>query len=183
MHTKKSFRVLFIAIVLSICNTQCNTESDKKGTVVNAVTSSDNNELNGAVIKNDIEIEASGVKLAEAYLMDENRIILTENTTTIGKKIYCVVKVDTGWTKANSLSYIGASERISADDGTVVVNATDIFKDYDLTGLDAKDAGTISLSAVITQNSPAIDYFVVNFKVWDKKGKGEIKGKYKFKIK
>jgi len=94
-----------------------------------------------------------------------------------------IIKLDTGWVKENGKSFIGASERISTSAGKVVVNADDIFKDYEVTGVDMEDAKFISLSAVIKQADPGLDEFVVKFRVWDKKGSGEIRGKYNFKIK
>lgn len=108
--------------------------------------------------------------------------MLTENITRIGEKIYVIIKLDTGWVKENGKSFIGASERISTSAGRVVVDAVDIFKDYELTGVDSDDAKFISLSAVIKEADPGLEKFVVSFRVWDKKGKGEIRGKYNFKI-
>lgn len=91
--------------------------------------------------------------------------------------------MDTGWVKDNGKSFIGAGEKILTSSGRVVVSADDIFKDYESTGLDAKDAKVISLSAVITQANPGVDNFEVRFRVWDKKSTAEVKGKYYFSLK
>lgn len=165
---------------LSSCSFKCSVGDEKK---TKTVTSDEKNALNGAIIKNDIDIEASGVKLKQAYLTDANNNLLTENTTRIGEKIYLILKLDTGWTTINNKSFIGASERISTSSGSVIVDAADIFKDYETTGVSAVDAKVISLSAIITQADPGVENFTVQFRVWDKKGNGEVKGKYKFKIK
>lgn len=172
--------MIMLAVLLTSCKMKCSVggESEKTKTV----SSSDNNALNGAIIKNDIDVEVTGVKLKSVYLVDEDNKLLTENKTRIGEKIYAVVVVDTGWVKEKGQSFLGASERISTPSGKVVVNADDIFEDYDLTGLPAKEAATITLSAVISQAEEGLDSFTVQFRVWDKKGKGEIKGKYKFSI-
>jgi hypothetical protein len=84
--------------------------------------------------------------------------------------------------KENNRSYIGASERILTAEGKVILDAPDIFKDYEATGLPADKANAISLSARITEADPGVENFVVQFRIWDKIGKGEIKGKYKFRI-
>jgi hypothetical protein len=183
MSIPKLFPFIVSVALVCICNPGCNSGDSKTGVKTKAVTSEDRTALNGALIKNDIDVEATGVKVKEIYLMDEGRNMLEENVTRMGSKIYMVIKLDTGWTKENGKSYIGASERISTKSGRVIVDAEDIFKDYEASGIDAVDAGLISLSAVITQNEDDIENFVVKFRVWDKKGKGEVKGQYKFRIK
>ena len=170
-----------LCIVLCSCNF---TAGDKKaGVRTKEVTSKDNTTLNGAIIKNNIDLDATGVKLKEAYLIDADYKPLTENKAGIGEKIYLVIKMDTGWVKENGKSFIGASEKILTSAGRVVVSADDIFKDQEVTGMDAKDTKEISLSAVITEANPGLNDFEVRFRVWDKKSNGEVKGKYYFSLK
>ena len=183
MNAVKGCYIIMLATLLASCKFNCSAGEDKSGVKTKPVTSNDKTELTGAIIKNDIDLEVTGVKLKEAYLLDASKELLTENITGIGEKIYVVIKMDTGWVKENGKSFIGASERISTSGGTVIVDATDIFKDYEATGISAVDAKVISLSAVITQADTGVEDFVVQFRVWDKKGNGEIKGKYKFRIK
>ncbi|MEO6252716.1 MAG: hypothetical protein ABIO79_05395 [Ferruginibacter sp.] len=180
MKSTKIYLMIMLIALLTSCDMKCSVGGTKEA---KTVTSSDNSALNGATIKNDIELEATGVKLKEAYVVDEANNVLTENATKVGEKIYLVIKLDTGWVKENGKSFLGASERISTSAGSVVVNADDIFKDYEITGVDAADAKVITLSALITEAKAGVEDFVVQFRVWDKKGSGEVKGKYKFKIK
>lgn len=182
MQTKKSGSIIALVMLVICGNFSCSPGRDKSGVKTKPVTSSDNTALNGATIKNDIDLEATGVKLKEVYLLDANRELLTENVTRIGERIYVVIKTDTGWVKENGKSFIGASERISTKSGNVIVDAEDIFKDYEASGISVVDASVISLSALITQADTGVENFVVQFRVWDKKGKGEVKGKYKFRI-
>jgi uncharacterized protein YprB with RNaseH-like and TPR domain len=171
----------FFCILVSSCDI---TVGDKKaGIKTKTVTSKDNTTLNGAIIKNDIDLEVTGVKLKEAYLMDANYKPLTENKAGVGEKIYLVIKMDTGWVKENGKSFIGASERILTKAGRVVVSADDIFKDQETTGLSAKDTKVIMLSAIITEADPGVEDFEVQFRVWDKRSNGEVKGKYYFSLK
>ncbi|MEP7256346.1 MAG: hypothetical protein ABI666_11270 [Ferruginibacter sp.] len=183
MNVVKLCYTIMLATIFSSCSFNCWVGGDKSGVKTKPVTSADNTTLNGATIKNDIDLEATGVKLKEAYLLDANKERLVENITRVGERIYIVLKLDTGWVKENGKSFIGASERISTESGNVIVDATDVFKDYETTGISAADAKVISLSAVITQADTRVEDFVVRFRVWDKKGNGEIKGKYKFSIK
>ncbi len=175
--------VIILSTLIASCNFSCSTGDSKSKVKTKSVTSKDNTALNGAIIKNDIDLDATGVKLKEAYLMDADRNYLDKNEARIGEKIYLVIKLDTGWVKENGKSFVGASERIVTPAGRVVVSADDIFKDYEIEGLDPIDAEVISLSAMITQADSGVDEFSVQFRVWDKKGDGEVKGKYKFKLK
>jgi len=170
-----------LATLLPACNFNCSI-GESKPVKAKTVTSGDKSPLNGAVIKNDIEVEATAVKVKQVYLLDANKNLLEENVTGIGEKIYVVIKTDTGWVKESGRSFIGASERISTSAGRVIVDAADVFSDYETSGTPAGDAGLISLSAVITEADPGLENFTVQFRVWDKRGNGEIKGKYKFRI-
>jgi hypothetical protein len=173
---------ILLATLLASCKLNCSVGEDRSGVKTKTVSSADNTPLTGAIIKNDIELEATGVKVKEAYLLDADENLLTENITRAGEKIHVVIKADTGWTKENGRSFIGVAERISTSEGEVVLDAADIFKDYETTGIDADDSKVISVSAVITKPVPGKENFVVQFRVWDKKGAGEIKGKYKFSL-
>jgi hypothetical protein len=175
---------LAILFTLTSCQFSCNV-GDKKNNKENTVISGSDKEnaaLAGTTIKNDIEVEAKDVKVKEVYLANANGTPLQKNEARLYEKIYVVIKLDTGWTKINGKSYVGAGERISTSEGTVVVDAEDIFKDNEAEGFSPKDAAVISLSAVITRKAEGIDNYAVQFKAWDKKGAGEVKGKYKFKI-
>lgn len=182
MKSVRGYHIIMLAILLASFNFSCSVGDKKSGTQGKTATSGDNSALNGAIIKNDVELDVTGVKLKEVYLLDAENNLLKENITRVGEKLYVVIKVDTGWVKENGKSFIGASERISTSGGTVIVNADDIFKEYETSGLDAVDAKVISLSAVITEAKAGVENFVVQFRVWDKKGNGEIKGKYKFSL-
>lgn len=175
---------LVYATLCCVLISSCNFTAENKNEVkTKPVTSKDNTTLNGATIKNDIDIDVTGVKLKEAYLVDADYKPLTENKTRVGEKIHIVIKLDTGWVKEKGKSFIGAGERILTSSGKVVVSADDIFKDYELTGMDAKDTKVISLSAIITQADPGVNNFEVQFRVWDKKSLAEVKGKYYFSLK
>lgn len=175
-----AYAILFV-FLLSGCEFNCSVGGNKT-VKTKPVTSSDQTPLNGAVIKNDIDIEATGVKLNAAYLMDARKRPLTENITSVGEKIYLYLETDTGWVKQNGKSYLGAAERLATANGNVIVDAPDIFRDYDESGLPARESEVVTLSAVLTRADPSVDHYVVRFRVWDKKGSGEIKGSYTFKI-
>ena len=184
--TKKQMKKLTLVYATMCCIvfSSCDSIGDKKaGVKTKAVTSGDNTTLNGAIIKNNIDVDATGVKVKEVYLVDADYKPLTENKAAVGEKIHLVIKLDTGWVKENGKSFIGASERILTSAGRVVVSADDIFKEQEIAGLNPDDTKVISLSAIITQADPGVNDFEVQFRVWDKKGAGEVKGKYYFSLK
>lgn len=183
MNLARPCYFIMLAVSLSSCDFNCSVGGDKSVVTTKPVSSDNNSALSGAIIKNEIDVEAAGVKISEVYLMDADNNYLTENVTRLNEKIYLVIKADTGWIKENDRSFIGASERISTSSGKVIVDAVDVFKEYEATGLPADKAHLINLSALITEADPGIENFVVQFKVWDKKGNGEVRGKYKFSIK
>jgi hypothetical protein len=115
--------------------------------------------------------------------MDKDEKRMVTNEVKVGDYIYLVLQVDTGWTKIDGKSFIGASEKILTARGRTVVEAEDIFKDSEETGFSAEDASYIRLSAVITQADNGVNKFEVHFRVWDKKGPGELKGTYNFRLK
>lgn len=78
---------LLYAALCCITSAGCNLSADKKAEVkTKTVTSKDNTTLNGAVIKNDIDIEVTGVKLKEAFLVDANYKPLAENKPVLAKR-------------------------------------------------------------------------------------------------
>jgi hypothetical protein len=183
MKKLKLVYIFIFCIAFCSCDFKCSVGENKPVVKTKPVTSEDNTTLNGAIIKNNIDLQATGVKLKEAFLVDADYKPLVENKAALGEKIYIIIRLDTGWVKENGKSFIGASERILTSAGRVVVSADDIFKDEEITGIDVKNTKAISLSAIITQADPGVDDFEVQFRVWDKKGPGEVKGKYYFSLK
>lgn len=140
-------------------------------------TNSEADILNKIVVQ-----ESGGVKVARAYLAyEDGSLVSKNNTASLNQPVYLFLLIDKGWQAEDGNVSIDASERIETDGGELVVNAPNLFKDY--TTVDEAKAKSIQLKAVITQTRPGIDHFVVSYRVWDKKGDGEVKGSYKLYIK
>jgi hypothetical protein len=179
---EKSIRS-FLVPVLIISLMACGYKVESQVVKGNSERSPDNKSpLKGAVIKNDIDIEASNVKVKAAYLMTEDAQYKENNIAKLNERVILTIALDTGWTKHNGITFLGASEQIFDKDGTVVLDAKDLFSNLDEKGLESKVAYNINLSAFIESIEPGYEEFTVKFRVWDKKGNGEVKGKYKFKI-
>lgn len=171
-----------IPFVLCSCN---NTSTNNKNTVIKGqeVTTQNAGGLTGATIKNNIELEAQNVKISQAYLMTEDRNIKPDNNANVNEKVIMTLETDTGWVKIDNKSFIGVSERVTDSKGNIVLDADDLFKNYETDGLPADIAKILNVSAVITKkNSDGNNDFDVSFKIWDRKGPGVVKGKYKLHI-
>lgn len=180
---KNSIYVLLKSFIVSAILVGCGNTGDGQVVKAGAENSTENKSpLKGAIIKNDIDIEASEVKVKAAYLMTEDAQFKEKNTAKVKEVIFLTVELDTGWTKHNGKTFIGASEQIMDKNGTVILDTQDLFADYDKEGLDAAIAKNINLSAVIDSFEPGVDVFTVKYKIWDKRGKGMVKGSYKFKV-
>ncbi len=180
---KKSITAFLKCFMLGVLIAGCGNTGDSQVVKAGSENSTDNKSpLKGAIIKNDIDIEAAEVKVKAAYLMTADAQFKETNTAKLKEQIFLTVELDTGWTKYNGKSFIGASEQILDKDGTIILDAKDLFADYDIEGLDAAVAKNINLSAVIDSIQPGYETFTVKYKVWDKKGKGMVKGSYKFKV-
>lgn len=134
----------------------------------------------GARIYNNIQLKSSGVKLNKAYLVFENGDRVPDNNATEFKSpVKMRLLIDSGWVENKGKVVLGASEKIIAEDGTVLLDEADLFSKYP-DGLTANDAKVILLTAdiKIRENIPPT-LFTVLFKVWDKAGTGYIEGSYK----
>ena len=180
--------VLCLTFIVSACNNTVPADS-------NLVSSKDeSNDLNGMEVQpakeevgnqkiaNDISIATSGsVELNRTFLSYESdEPVPSSNTTSVGKPIYLNLVLTKGWKEEMGEVSIGASQKVSSDDGTVLLNDTDLFENYK--SISAEDGKYIKLKAVVNKLSPNIKYFIVDYKVWDKKGKGTITGSYRFYI-
>ena len=134
-------------------------------------------------IRNGILLNENGLKVSSAFLTyEDGSLVSNENSIDIGKKVILHLTI-TGWSVTEGNVYVGAGEKISTNEGDVFMDEKDLFTAYDDTGVSAKDAESITLSAVITQVSKIFDYFLVEFKVWDKRSNDAVSGSYKLYMK
>lgn len=179
--------LIFIAVILVACEFKCkvgNLKDNEKSEPARTPSQPVKNESNTKTL-NDIELHSRDVNVNRAFLaLESGDLLPAGNTVSLGEKISLIINIDNGWKEAGGKSYIGASEKITTDNGTELLNTGDLFEAYNETGLDAADAKIITLKARISSVPPGnVEYYLVNYRVWDKKGNGEITGKYKFYIK
>lgn len=183
MRIRKLTALAITSIIFSSCEFKCQLgdtgKKEEKKEVIEKPT-----EKQSPQLLNGIELNTHDVQVYRASLSLESVDLLpSNNTVVLGEKISLILNIAKGWTEIDGKSFIGASEKITTDNGSVILDSDDLFAAYNQ-GMNATDAKVITLKARITK-APAIpvDYYIVNFKVWDKKGSGVISGKYKFYIK
>ncbi|CAL1518729.1 hypothetical protein [Chitinophaga sp. MM2321] len=133
-------------------------------------------------IRNGIQVEANGGLIVEqAWLQYASGPLVRDgNIINVGEKIKIHLIIQ-GWKGMNDVISIGASERITTDEGQCLLEATDMFADYATLSLQAVQK--ISLSAVIDNIDRLVDYFKVDFRIWSKMYREqEITGYYQFHI-
>ena len=134
----------------------------------------------GARVYNNIELNATDVKVSKAYLLLENgERVPDDNFVDFKSPVKMQLLIDSGWVEQNGKVALGISEKITAEDGTVILDEQDLFQKY-TDGISVADSKIIYLSASIRlKENAAPTSFTVSFRVWDKKGKGYIDGSYK----
>jgi len=152
------------------------------GCEIKIKTSADGSSATGTPkVRNGIEIHERELSVAQAYLQFEDGVLVpNDNKVELKQRVIMKLIID-GWKKEGDKIFAGASEIITTSDGQVMVNKEDLFADYK-DGMSADNTG-ITLSAVINGIDKLYDYFLVSFRVWDKKGTGEITGSYKLYLK
>lgn len=161
--------LLFFSLVFMSCEVKVNTPSAEK-------------EKSSSKVRNGIKIKESGLNVEQAYLTyEDGSVVSNENKIDVNQKVIMKLTVN-GWKEENGKVVLGASEKLSTSEGQVFLDAPDLFEAYS-EGVDAKDAKYVTLSARITQMDKLYDYFLVEFRVWDKRGNGEVTGSYKLYLK
>lgn len=174
------------AVILSACNNTAPTadpdfsSSKKESKNEKNDEPANDKEQNKTQILNDISIETEGgVEVYRTFLTYESGdLVPSSNVTSLGRPIYLNLNITKGWKEETGEVSLGASEKISSDNGTVFLNEQDLFQKYK--SISADDAKFIKLKAVVNSMIGRIKYFVVDYKVWDKNGDGIIKAAINF---
>jgi hypothetical protein len=133
-------------------------------------------------IRNGIELQSTAnLKVSQAFLLfDDGSLVPSSNEAKVNQQVNLRLIIEGSFIDANGKVEIGASERIETNTGQLLLDEKDLF--HDLGEIEAERAKTLTLNAVITRVDRLYDYFLVSFRVWDKKGSGEISGSYKLHI-
>jgi hypothetical protein len=166
----------FVLVTLSLqsCEFSCSVgkKEEEKGTAVIK---------DGARIYNDIQLTTNKVKIEKAYLVFNDGSPMPEgNLVDFTKPVNVEFAIKEGWVEENDKVMLGAAEKITAEDGTVIMDEKDLFSGKYEEGISVKDAKAIALTATIKlKKEIPPTTFTVSFRVWDKRGDGYFEGSYK----
>ena len=175
-------RIIFSTVILAVLAlSSCEFKAETKTSSESSEPPKTASQAASSKIRNGIELNASGkMKVEQAFLLFEDGTLVPEsNQTQVNKPVNLRLIVD-GFTEANGKVEIGASEKISTNNGDVFLDEKDLFTT--LGEIEPERAKMLTLKATITRLDKLYDYFVVSFRVWDKKGDGDVTGAYKLYI-
>ena len=170
-------RLLALLLVLGICSCEIKVGTRNSDEPGNTVAS----ENKSSKIRNGIVLKETGLNVQEAYLTVNGTLMSNENKVDIND----VVKIElaiAGWKTENDTVFAGLSERILTSEGDTVINEPDLFLNF-VKKINTKEAKKIYLSVQLTGITKIVDYFLVEFRVWDKKTNAEVSGSYKLYLK
>jgi len=99
----------------------------------------------------------------------------------VGQKVVMRL-ITNGWQEENGLIFPEASEKIATDDGEVLADEQALYEQKFPNGMPLENKKNLTLSAVITSLDKLHDYYLVTFKMWDKKTGKSLSGSYKLYI-
>ena len=180
----KQYCYFFLLLFLSACDITVKTNEAKEKTSSSS-TQNQNNEgptNSDADILNDIElVESGGLKVAQAYLtFDDGNLVPKTNKVPLSKTVNLNLVISDGWEIRDGHASIDATEIISTDKGEIILNAPNLFKTKPT--MEKDDANRVFLKATIVNTRPDIEYFLINYRVWDKWSDAEVKGSYKLYV-
>ena len=170
--------LLALILFISSCEFQCKVgsmdENQQKTKATGPV------KIGNALVYNNIQITSNKLALNKAYLVFENgERVPNDNFVEFSSPIKLLLLIDSGWTVNNMKVKLGASEKVTNENGVTELEQQDLFADYP-EGVSAEDARIIGLTISIKMNPGAPPtWFKVNFRVWDKNSDGYIEGHYK----
>ena len=171
-------RLAALLLLFTICSCEIKVSTNKDGKVSSTIP---DNEKKNNKIRNGIILKENGLQVEEAYLVTHDGSLMSnENKIDVNEEVKMKL-VMSGWKAENDRVFAGASERVLTSEGDTVLNEPDLFKN--LEHIDANDAKYINLSVSINKIPQIVDYFLVEFKVWDKKTNAGISGSYKLYLK
>ena len=134
-------------------------------------------------IRNGIQVRSSGVKLEQAFLMNEDGTLIPEDNKIDVKQKVKLRLIASGWKEKEDKVYLEAAQKVITSDGEVLYDQANLFRKDSIESINAEDAKYVTLTFWLNEIDKLFDYVTVEFRLWDKLGEGEIKGSYKLYLK
>ena len=133
-------------------------------------------------IRNGIKVASKGVSVEQAFLTYEDGSLVDENNTTSVNRKLKINFVVKGWKAEDGKVALEANEKITTDDGDIILDEKELFSRGGLQTISAEDAQYPRLTVVINQVNKLYDFYLVSFKVWNRGTEQSLEGEYKFHI-
>lgn len=172
--------LLFSSFCFSLvsCEVKCNIGSKEE---VKQSTGTKPYVQDGTAIYNGIKLSADKVNVTKAYLVfDNGERVPDDNFIDFKGAVKLLLIIDSGWVIKNDKVFLSASEKVVAENGTILLNEEDLFAKYASDGISPEDAKIIGITVSLNlkEGDPPA-YFNIHFDVRDKIGEGVIKGSYR----
>jgi hypothetical protein len=175
--------ILVFCIFIAGCDLKVDTGTDKKTSSPQEAAKSYKRNTNK--IRNRIELKTKGgVTVEQAYLTygDDGTLVDEENITALNRQIKLNLSIN-GWKAEGDRVFLEGEEKVTSEDGDVVLSVSDLFASNGIESVSVKDAKELYLNVVVTRINRLSDYFLVEFRVWNKKVPDqEVIGSYKFHL-
>lgn len=125
--------------------------------------------------------KGAGLQITSAFLADEKGTLISiGNTVRTGQPVFLPLRISKGWTVENGYRSPGAVQSIVTHNNEPVLQSRDLYANR--LRIKWEDAGTLRLQALFTATRSGIPSYPIRFRVWDKKGNGEMTGHYGLRV-
>lgn len=171
------FAFVFVSMVLASCEFKCTVgNSSEKDPKTKPVAK------DGTLLYNGIQLEANKVEVDKAYLVTNNESperVEEGNFVEIKEGVKLILLIKNGWKEINGKVWLGATMKVTADNGDVLLEKPDMFESYNETGMTAEDSKALGFSVFFSSwEATRPVTLTVTFRVWDKKSDASVDGSY-----
>ena len=128
-----------------------------------------------------IDVNARGLKARSVFVTNQNGAIQSNKVSYLER-----IKLNfydlKGFTKKAGKVFVGGSMIVSDSQGNTVLEYSDLFADYDQTGVEPAAAEKLHLLLTVGDPLKKGEIYTWKSKVWDKAGKGEITSEVKIEV-
>jgi hypothetical protein len=172
---------LLLFFLLKACSNGTNTRAHQADSIAPPPYGEQAIDRRGNILNNIVLEKVNGFEITSAFLADEKgNLIHPQNIIPTGYPVFLTIRVQEGWTVYKGFVSPGATQTIFTHNNEPVLQSPDLFAN--IPRVKKEDAGTLRLKTLITATRSDIRHYTIRFRVWDKKGEGEITGHYRLRV-
>ena len=128
-----------------------------------------------------ITLNPKGLKVRSVFMTNQDGA-LQSNQVSYSEKIKLNFYDLKGFSRNEGKVFVGGSMVIKDSQGNIVLEYTDLFADYDQTGVDPAATEKLHLSLVVGDPLRRGETYWWKARIWDKRGKGEVTAKAQLEV-